>query len=957
MKERVLYEKIDLTFDIKNNISIIKIYYFLFIFVTYNTEIPEKQLTNPSHIETWLDTLSWESKLLVNDLLNSWEVISKKSFIFNLKKLLKDSICKNSKNNSLVAFIDKYILWEIISSKIQLASPKFRYKINSLRKNQLVHASNFNLYKLNHDAAKYIEKQITLKDIEILQSNLIIHINRLASFLKKFSAYVWDDIFGDKKQFVLDENTFTLNGMELLFEAYYVIYSHKKINGELLEHIKKIMELVYLLHKVLVHINLSTFLIEINWIVKPNVNQQKRLIGLFALMRYLINKEKELAKESLEKNFLLNISWLKTVNIDRVKYFWSSIFIDDLKSIEKTKRNKIIWIILIWPKFLLNLKNADNALYNYIKKSNLEHLDKIFTFFENAKIEFTQEQYLYIFENDLFESRLVSNKDWLEKSKKMYDNWIEIEKIKTLNCEQLDVLFLEEEIEKVKFLVESFLEFDNNHELYLLYLEENKNLKESLKHIHKNANWYEELSFLSNLKYEEINDIREYINKINWLFLDNDLYKVLDRNKRYLSWENNSIDELDELYIILNWLEDKILWKLLSKIYRLSRQDFVYIKEVFTKFKWWKNDYKYFLDKESISKILKNKDLIDLYINDKWEYSLAEIISDIEDETFRQNNKSKEVVKYENLEISEEELYLKTRFQNKEEFEMSKKIIDNLNWYRKDFVSWVKKKKNINYLQLKNIYDLMNFFISRDVKSFTNLKEFFNLAYNLWDENKCIDFIHNIFRNINDFKDINELKKVIKSFLETRNEMLLLNYHNRITKLNWIVVNNNIDIYLAKIFEDWNQVEINNIWEEISQIISHIFELLHPSFLTSTKHNDSWKWTWKSSYTIRKIYIEPLLKNDKESLEEYFNRIILINWRDISISIIPDEINRKSYKMAQNCALDQDFMFFEALEQLSKIIQRYQDENNKLEIWKLQNTYDNLLKDIKKSLLKKSIVE
>jgi hypothetical protein len=52
--------------------------------------------------------------------------------------------------------------------------------------------------------------------------------------------------------------------MDLLFDALFVIYSYKKLNSELLEHIKNIMEIIYIMQKVLVYINTSSLLMQTN---------------------------------------------------------------------------------------------------------------------------------------------------------------------------------------------------------------------------------------------------------------------------------------------------------------------------------------------------------------------------------------------------------------------------------------------------------------------------------------------------------------------------------------------------------------------------------------------------------------------------------------------------------------------------------------------------------------------
>lgn len=928
--------------------------------MTKLTENLKDELNTNNQCESWLGLVISEFNDWVIDLLDNRDTESKKKFIFKLKVLLKYNICKKNITNSFQAFIDRYIIGEIVSKKINIDLSKVRYKIEFLRKNQLIHVNNFNLHKLNYEISSYIDKPINIKDIESLQTNLIIHINKLTLFLKKFSAYLWNDIFSDKKQLILDENTFTLNGMDLLFDALFVIYSYKKLNSELLEHIKNIMEIIYIMQKVLVYINTSSLLMQTNWTNSLNNEQENGVSWLFGLLRYLINKENELSTSSIEKKFLLNITWLDLINNDSCKCFWDSIIIDDIKNIEEKRRNKLISALLVGPKFLLKLKKLDNPLYNYIKLSDETTLEKVIIFFKTNKIEFTQEHFLFIFENNLFESKIVTKKEWLEKAKIFFDKWIFIEDIKKINCEQFETLSLENETINVKNLVNLFLTDLDKHSEYQMFLEEKEFLKEKLKLIHKSVWGYEELSELSNSNFFIFSSTNEYIQKINQLFIDNDLYNIYERNNKLLAWEKDRLDELDELYLIFKGLDDRTLGKLLFKIFKLSLDEIIYIKRFFSKFKGEKKDYDYILNNKFILNILKNKEFIDMYIEDEKSYSLTYIIWEIKKEISSQKtnyflDKKNNTTQ---LELSEDDIYLNDRFKNNDELEAVKRILYWLNWYKKIFITWIKTKKQINYNQLKNIYDLINFFTTRWIKSFKNIKIYFKLAYDLWDDSNWIEFIHKTFRDINEFNNVSEIKNVIKTYLKSKEGKIILDYFDRIIKLSHIKANNLFDNILANFFKEWNIEKMNQMWQEFNQIIQNIYEWLNPKWLSSTKNNDSWKWTWTSAYIFRKIYIEELLFREwSENYSDYFMRLVLINWREVADSMLPDELNRKLFKNAYNSSLDENYMFFEALSEFSSVIQRFQNDNDKIEISNLQNKFNSLLNDWVKKFRKKYLIE
>jgi hypothetical protein len=74
-------------------------------------------------------------------------------------------------------------------------------------------------------------------------------------------------------------------------------------------------------------------------------------------------------------------------------------------------------------------------------------------------------------------------------------------------------------------------------------------------------------------------------------------------------------------------------------------------------------------------------------------------------------------------------------------------------------------------------------------------------------------------------------------------------------------------------------------------------------------------------------------------------RLVLINWREVADSMLPDELNRKLFKNAYNSSLDENYMFFEALSEFSSVIQRFQNDNDKIEISNLQNKFNSLLND------------
>lgn len=903
----------------------------------------------------WLGEFKSDSNNKLLGLLDNWETEKKKKFIFKLKILLKYDICKKNITNSLQAFIDKYIIGEIISRKVEEDLSKERYKIDSLRKNQLIHANSFNLHKTNYEISKYIENQISIKDIELLQSNIIIQINKLALFLKRYSAYLWQDIFSDKKQLILDKNTFTLKWMDLLFDAYFTVYSYKKLDNELLEHIRSIMEIIYVMQKVLIYINFSSLLNEICFPGPIKKEQEQKLLGLFALLRFLINKEKELSSTSIDKKFLLSITWLDSINNDLVKDFWNSIFIDDLKSVDEKNRNKILSALLVGPKFLLKLKKLDNPLYNYLKLCHETQLDKVIEFFKTNKIEYTQEQFLFIFENNLCESKIATKKDWLERAKTLFDNWILIEDIKRLNCEQFETLSFEKEINNTKNLVNLFLDDSEKHNEYQLFLEEKESLSEKLKFIHQSASWYEELLNLANLDFTHFNNSKDYIQKINQLFLDNDLHNVYERNKKLLVWEKYNIEQLDELYLLFQWLENRTLWKLLFMFFELSLEEVTYLKRFFYKFKWEKKDYDYILINKFIEKIFKTKELIDMYMEEDKLYSLSYIIWEIKNEINTQNTKALLDSKnsYTQLDLSEDDIYLRDRFKSSEEFEVIKKILQWINWYKKDFVAWIKTKKAINYIQLKNIYDLMNFFITRWIKSFSNIKLYFKLCYDLWEDISCIEFINNTFLNTSKFEKTEEIKNHILEYLKTRDSKILLDYSDKIIKLSNINANNSLDEVLLSTYEEWNIEKMNDLWHELSQIIDNIYDKLNPKILSSTINKASWTWTWSSTNAFRKIFIAELLLKQWESYSDYFKRISIINLRDVADLSLPDELNRKMFETFYNSSLDQSYMFFESLSELSQVIQRYQDENDRIEISRLLNKFKDLVDEWVKKFIKK----
>jgi hypothetical protein len=78
--------------------------------------------------------------------------------------------------------------------------------------------------------------------------------------------------------------------------------------------------------------------------------------------------------------------------------------------------------------------------------------------------------------------------------------------------------------------------------------------------------------------------------------------------------------------LIFKGLDDRTLGKLLFKIFKLSLDEIIYIKRFFSKFKGEKKDYDYILNNKFILNILKNKEFIDMYIEDEKSYSLTYII-------------------------------------------------------------------------------------------------------------------------------------------------------------------------------------------------------------------------------------------------------------------------------------------------------------------------------------------
>lgn len=906
-----------------------------------------------SDISKNIDLGDKNAKCWVNfeDILNDRNLRFDKSFLLNCNekdKLLLDAykiqsffLIYQSKNKIQLNFL------RYLNKKIRFIEKSVTNKINSGIQMKL------SKWKLG----------ISIDDFNLAQDEIIKHLSVFLTFIYDYQVFLWDDVNFDNK-LLLNKNS-TIWDMSDILRILSNIHINKNISDKFRNYLEKIIKVLYISIKIFSYLNnikYDKFLEKLDfkelkfWDLKLEVsssfsdNDRLSLVKYCWLLLLLVSCIEEMGSMQINKIEEDAFWWL--FSNEFLKKLKSSKLKDEFEKIESLDKKRVVLEIVSKKcKLFLCRKNIPfNKLFNYLVWDlSDEKYKSILKFFWENNIEYTEDEYLFILENDLENSLLIENKIFLEKTILWVEKGILLTNIKKLSNEDLDVLITVEDISEVNFLIKYFIEDKNNYKNYNKFVKIIENLKEDLSFLHRFADWYSELEELSKCEFIYI-DLESFISEIKSTYKEYNFKEIIIRNKALLSWKNNNIDELNEYYILFNNLDNNILERLLTEIFLLERKYFDYINKVLLVFIWEKNDYEKLLNWWYIELIFKHKDLIDLLLEeDNNGYSLDYLLNEIDKEEWfiiTKKNEPEDIYKWLTLYYTQEDIQIiKSKFNNKNDINFLIKIWKLLNGYRTSFIVWLSVNEYIETKTLENIFFVIHFFYQRNIKSFNRAKKIFDIALALNWETDRLEYIENNFENFIYIENPEEFKWVVLKYLKNGDKSIIEKFilDNK-RKVN-IVANNDLDNYILWVLNNWSDEEKEKLWKSLSKIVMHLLENFKQSILSSTVTWNSWVWTWRSTKLFKQYFLRVLLKKDDETYINYLHRIYKINWKEVIWLKLWADHWRMIIQNLYYSSLDCDYMFFEAFEKFWDIFERFEEIHSNLDIWNLLETSNRLLSE------------
>lgn len=532
-------------------------------------------------------------------------------------------LLKVSQNFNLWYFTEKIITNNSISKDfIDLISLKNK-KDEKIIENILliIKQDNKDKIKIYNDFLKSSFSTLTWEDFINKYSNLFINHWKMSIFHKNIIIRNLNKLLSDNKN-----STDTINK---------IINSSKvleKIDKDWFEEIK----------------NIITYYYEVSLSSNININSKINLTNLINKL----NNEKFILENksliSLEKTFFdYDFTWgdsfYKEVSLFRKNYF------DDLNinlKWEKTKKysienmEKVDYLLFFMENLLLSSDFSDRNIdtkdiififNDYVKIANSFYVFNDETIkrtwlFTNSKIlnkfiDILEDNYFYKERNEFWLLKLKENEKINSEDIVLLEN--NINEIIKFFKEQLFIL-KPDKITKDKIIIKQYWDLEKKYAEYFSAL---KNYKEYWLKYDKNKN-----NLLTTNSVNEnneklvlsLNDAREYLNKFNWINLDNSLISIMDYNYCILPDEktNNIVVELPYCYKIENLNID---WRNISFLLHPFEENKIDEISIEDKSKAWSyklNEIKTILDEKIKTSSSEDREKYDFYnfmINTFWQ--------------------------------------------------------------------------------------------------------------------------------------------------------------------------------------------------------------------------------------------------------------------------------------------------------------------------------------------------
>ena len=793
---------------------------------------------------------------------------------------------------------------ELENNEIDEEYERIRKK-TSLINTLLLHKSkNVNNKNELKEIAKY--KKINITKIK----NNIIDILKLYQYkVKEIEKYIiWKNTYLNSSHYSDIPNDY----QDMLI---YSSEQNKVQSAEFKNHLSKVLNLYFKINSLLEILNNNN-----------NNNNIDYLLIFLIYKRINVFTNINIKKEFLETNILYAKISEKTYYILIESFLFKNTKIENIE-LEKSTKSKIYQIIISKENlFLWEDKIKYEKLFNYIIEQDEEKLKKI-EFFLNKyfKKEYIEEDLLFIFENNLEELELITKQDNVEniyKLKKLYEKWIEINKLSyTKNFIYIYELFNTEKINLELFY--ELINDDNNHNRYLSFRNNLLSLEKYLIYFKEDDSEY------IALRKAKLQTFEEYKNN-NYKF-DIDFKDIEEKTKKIdnILWEDNILDYIDDYKILLekiSIIKTKTKDKKEQKKEKDEKNNFIkdyfkkysedeinLISKILRKIKISSNNTFDSL-KANINIIIKYKTLAEEKIED--ENFNPEFLKDISSYLNEEKQEEFYRLEFERLWIDEKTisvfltstnstiyLNLILNILNKDYWNENLKEISDL------FVSYKYSEKKLkSILNTLNLIKKYNFNFEDIYEIIFNTSEDTEFNYN--DYNEKLEFIRNETSKYKTGNWNTDIRILVLKYLklEINKEDFLENIWEFEEKN--ITLNNSFDKKVFKSIQDKNNEESEHLAENIEDFFDNFFEKFHSSHTSSTKNN-FWIWSW--SYTRRLNTILKTLKqwNNEKSID-YLNRIKIINFKFFysdDIDITNNRINNIIWK-AKNIELP----FYEALE-------------------------------------------
>lgn len=183
------------------------------------------------------------------------------------------------------------------------------------------------------------------------------------------------------------------------------------------------------------------------------------------------------------------------------------------------------------------------------------------------------------------------------------------------------------------------------------------------------------------------------------------------------------------------------------------------------------------------------------------------------------------------------------------------------------FIEWLNDNKNTTEENIRKILSILALF--RDLNGKIDILNIL-INYetiNIWYLRWLIDEINEKWLSLN-------YKWYILIYLDDLDEKKLVKNMNDLFDRQENINGNYLDNQLSKILRSNDERWINNFWKLVQEVLSKIFQRLHPTNVTTTKNNKwFWPWSWTFMDDVRQIVFWELLKKPNESYKEYLTRL------------------------------------------------------------------------------------